>query len=456
MSIAAEYPQEASAPRPAAARVSFFPEIFFSVTVALVLLSRVILPCFVAAPGSVPDYSTSDWLVDYAGGFVRRGLGGAVLRQLVLLTGWSPRVVVMLLTTALYFTLCVYIVRIGRASRGPALWRFALLLNPALLIFDAGSGMVLHKDIVFVAATLLVVALGERSLRRFHSGAVARAPLAFLLLGSVAIVAAALALFHEGDFLFAWLPLNLALVALVLIRLGFARRTAAALLLLAFSPSLLAAAAAAFWHGNAGTAQAVSASWRFALPGIGLPGRPLPPEIDALTWTISRALRLAASCVDAIPVYLAFFLLSGSIVILTVRRLIPGAQTRHLLASLLVPFIAALPLFALGEDWGRWLFLVTTSSLLAMLSDTLRPAVFLCLPRPLQHALSARLAPPIDNLLLRLRRAIEKEPWLFGFALLMFPNPAVPHSWAGFLLGPFSPVNPLYAIAKLIATLLHL
>ncbi len=99
---------------------SYLPEIFFSVTVLTLVVIRVIQQCkvFARMPGS--DWNSSEWMIDYAGGFfVRRGLSGAFLAQTMRLTDWGFLSIWITITTVAYVGLCVYMLVVsGRLRAG--------------------------------------------------------------------------------------------------------------------------------------------------------------------------------------------------------------------------------------------------------------------------------------------------------------------------------------------------
>src|SRR5580700_3146038 len=135
--------------RPAAAPdlpVSRFPEFFFLATLCAITAIRIAEAHanFARHPGS--DWGSSDWMINNSAGFVRRGLGGAAISLLMRLTGLGFFPVWITLTTSVFLLLCAWLLRISWHLRGPAVWRFALLFNPLLLLSYCVSGMFLRKD----------------------------------------------------------------------------------------------------------------------------------------------------------------------------------------------------------------------------------------------------------------------------------------------------------------------
>jgi hypothetical protein len=420
---------------------SHLPEIFFSLTVLLLVIIRVVQQHEVFSRLAGSDWNSSEWMIDYAGGFVRRGLSGAFLAHVMRLTGWGFFPLWTTITTVTYLGLCAYIVVVSWRLGGPAVWRFALLLNPILLVSAADFGSIARKDALFVWATLLNVFLGHYVLQHERTRRSARPRHTLLVLSAALLTSVTLALLHEGIFLFAWFPLNFTVLAYILSQLRFSGRSVALLLTLTFAPALFAVAAGASRHGDAQTAQAICLSWRsFAIPTVCSPGDSFPPAVDALSWNLSRGMSYSLKYAWRFPAYLPMFAVAGSVEIIAILVLVRTAKLEHLLALLVFPFAASLPLFLLGEDWGRWLCLPATSSLMVMLSNQLRPAVYCSLPAAFRTAFKDRIAPPIERAFGSFRRQVERRPLLFCIALVMLPVPAFPAGRA------FLEENPLVIV----------
>lgn len=427
-------PSSASPAIPPSPKVSRFPEISFSLLVLALMAVRILEAHnkFIRLPGS--DWSSSDWMIDYAAGFVCRGFGGALLHRLMHATGLGFFPLWITLSAAPFLALSAYLVAVSWRLRGPALWRFALLFNPLFLISYSVSGMFLRKDMLSVLATLLVASTGQRVLRATSASS------ARLLCALLLIVAAAssliLSLLHEGVFLFIWLPLNGLLVAWILARLHFRRPSIGLLLALTLVPALTAVAAEILHHGDVRSAQIICQSWQPSVPIHCSPGPDFPPAFDALSWPLSRGIATALQYAWILPIAIPLSLLAASVVVLSLRALIPAARLDHLIAALLIPLFASLPLFLVGLDWGRWLCLLAVTALIPMLSGILRPALYESLPPAIRAALSDTVVPPIERFITSLRSRIERHPRLFCTALFALPVPPLPIWWAVFILSP--------------------
>lgn len=411
---------------PLSETVSRFPEIAFSVLVLSLVVVRIVQghSTFLHQPGS--DWGVADWMTSYAAGFVRRGLGGSFLARLMRLTGLGFFPLLIAFTTAAYLAICLYLLRVSCSLRGPAVWRFALLLNPILIVSACDYGTISRKDVIFLFATLLNLWMGHRVLARQQEQPAARTPLTWLLLLPFAVLSLGLALLHEGIFAFIWLPLNSAIAACALARIRFSRTSALLFLAVSLLPSLAAVAASAYWHGDARTAEAICRSWRSSMPVSCDPGHHFPVALGAIRWSLHDGIFLSLSYARWFVLYPVIFALGGTIEIIAVKSLMPEARMEHLVSLLLFPFIVSLPLYLLGVDWGRWLSLVATGSLLPMLNPSLRSCAYDLLPTTLRNPFHDRFVPALDRAFSWLQPRLRRESLLLCTALLIVPIPPSP------------------------------
>jgi len=378
------------------------------------------------------SWGASEWMIDYSSGFVRRGLGGTVVKELLRLTGIGFFPFWIAAGSLSFLGLSAILLRVTSRLGGSRLWRLALLLNPLLLITACYYGTFARKDLLFVWGTLLNVALSSRLLARPRQSVFAPAA---LVLAVFSASAATLALLHEGLLPFVWLPMNLAVCTFALARIGLRRRILALSLVVALLPAGAATLAAVTHHGNAQMAQSICESWRFAVPLPCTKPSGIPPEIMSLGWSLSRAVALPLRFVPEFPIYPAILLLGGGLIIISVRVLIPAARLEHLIPALILPFLISLPLYVLGEDWGRWLALTTMCSLPVMLSAQVRPACYLCLPPRLRRLIDSTV-PFAERGLHALRGAVQRHIALFCAALLLLEVPPIPINLLTFLNPP--------------------
>ncbi len=79
-------------------------------------------------------WTPGDWLINYTGGFVRRGLPGELILLFSRLVHIPPVLVASVVPLVLYALLYASIWRLYRRSSG-SFWTFAALVSPATLAF---------------------------------------------------------------------------------------------------------------------------------------------------------------------------------------------------------------------------------------------------------------------------------------------------------------------------------
>jgi len=270
-------------------------------------------------------WQVGDWLVDYSGGMVRRGLSGEVFFALVP-DGSSAITFVVLTQIALAATVYVMAaVLYLRTDRGPV-WMM-LVLSPAFLLFPVLDAAGNTRKEWLVLAALAIAALATRSARPALGLWLA---LPLFTLG---------VLFHEA--LIVLLPafVYLAFVALPRER---ARILVGAYVL----PAFIAGGIALLRPGSSDVAAAICANWRAqgiedcggALAAIGMPAADMINKLVTESFPGYWGYLLPAALAT-----LPFFAL----------RFLP----RERLIGLIVVGAVA-PLFILGWDYGRWIFLI--------------------------------------------------------------------------------------------------
>ena len=113
------------------------------------------------------QWKTGDWLINYSGGLIRRGLFGEIVLRLADLTGLSPLWIVYTAQASIALVNAYLIIRLYYVAKRPT-ESLLLLFSPAFLflfpLFDSGAG--LRKEILgFLALLLLIFGLHKSSLR---------------------------------------------------------------------------------------------------------------------------------------------------------------------------------------------------------------------------------------------------------------------------------------------------
>ena len=314
----------------------------------------------VVSARAAQSWILGEWLINYQGGFVRRGLLGELILGAARGLHLPPIPVALALQLLLY---AVFYASAALLARGVS-WSLALValfLSPATLSFivlDPPSSV--RKEVLLLAA----VALFCLALRR---GRIRPLPLALCL----ALMAAVCVLAHEG--LIFYLPYLFAPVFLATARAPrtqTAMREAAWLCLPALLVALLAAVAAATHPGSPAQAAAIcgslGATWQGE--GHGLCGGAifyLTHDRDYARHDVLRAAHAyrygllygVTGTLAALPVAVCLAQLARA------RR----RELRVLLVATALAVAGSLVLFTLARDWGRWISIHVTCLLLLLL-----------------------------------------------------------------------------------------
>jgi hypothetical protein len=303
-------------------------------------------------------WAMGEWLTNYSGGFIRRGLVGEAVLLLGQATGIKLIWIAFGLQVAVYliFLWCVYLLT-EKLRWG---WMVvALLLSPATLSFivlDPPNGF--KKEILLFAALAFVICVLLYSRSRDWQ-------LAVLL----SILGVVLVLSHEP--LVFYLPYFLGAVA---IRTGSLRRTVAVVAL----PTILCgiAAVTVLQHpGNRAMAEKICSSVGGTLGPFGVADDSIcGGSIAWLQQSLAEAhnnVMVAARVHHSFALYglLAMLSLLPAIAALMMLYLRDGAQREAKIIAVCasVAFAGSLVVFYSGRDWGRWIHIHATCLMLLIL-----------------------------------------------------------------------------------------
>ncbi|MFN9870259.1 MAG: hypothetical protein ACK55E_02335 [Cyanobacteriota bacterium] len=303
------------------------------------------------------SWTVGEWLISYGGGFVRRGLPGSVIHGIASSWGLQPVWLIWLASLVSYLIF------------GGLLWRFckgkidaAILLSPMILLGPIIGNFLIRKDVLVVALyglCLLVVQISQIKRRKAYS-----CILPVNLLSILAILC------HES-YGFWGLP------SLVLV-LSFWRRGSASLdfgsLRRAFfmlSPAVVAFVLCLALKGSSNHALMIHESWQSLarlLPSNGALSASDPVgAIDAIGWSTRQGLGLSYSTLKNFS-FVIWIPAAWMLTIFICIVLFIGNRDRQAQAIkrqvVLFQFLMISPLFVLGWDFGRWIFLWLASSAL--------------------------------------------------------------------------------------------
>ena len=316
--------------------------------IALLTIVFALLNARVAHPWIV-----GEWLINYSGGFVRRGLLGQGLLLTHRVTGLPLVGLTGGLQVLLYAAFYASLLPLLRGVRW-SLPLLALLLSPATLAFTVldPPTSVRKEVLLFLSLSLCIRAVLSRRARQWQ------------VVLALSIVAPLLILTHEA--LAVFLP-----YLLLPLLVSVARpRDAIRLAMLPVALTAIALAAIVAHPGGNGAAQAVCASVGGHLPGAATDVCHGAIAYLALTPAQARAETLRAihfyryGSRYPFPMLLALL----PIVLLFWRRLRVGdPATAKLLLVTLLSLLVSLPLFVIARDWGRWVEIHVTCLLLLFL-----------------------------------------------------------------------------------------
>jgi len=224
-------------------------------------------------------WTVGEWLISYAGGFVRRGLLGELLYQISTLFHIPVVGLIWVWSVAAY----VGLILIFRSLCSPSVI-LPFLLSPLILLAPIVQNFLIRKDVFLVFCYGICLLL-------IKSYAASRINLIQTFLG-INVVAIIAILSHEQFGIWAT-PSLLLLTAFVINQNKLSLFRAFSLSFALYAPCLIAMAAVLLHKGNADQASAIHTTW-MAIPNL-LPASQRFPEpagaIDAIGWTIDQGWR---------------------------------------------------------------------------------------------------------------------------------------------------------------------
>jgi hypothetical protein len=303
----------------------------------------------------------SDWMINYQGGFIRRGLPGEVLFLIsrALHISSIPLIVASYL---FFFGVLFFAVWRLTINSSKNFWVIAIVLSPAFLSFQ-----LLHpqagyrKEIIFLAALALFALL--------HRNKALTPGQSTVYLVAIAVIGT---LSHEVIFLY--LPYFVP----VLLLSGYSYAKTVKQVAPACIAGLLAFAVCTHYHGNQTIVSAMCNSLGYSLGAGGLNqvcGR------GAIPYLLNNSKFARRETVEAITQlhYLRVYPLLALIAALPLIGISVYDWSRGfrreiaiIWASFAVTFLGSLMLFLYGIDWGRWIYIhIASLSILLVFLDCL-------------------------------------------------------------------------------------
>jgi hypothetical protein len=382
----------------------------------------------------------SEWLINYSGGFVRRGLAGEIIARLA--DGHSAARITTTLVFGLYLILSVLfllLAMIGRSKNSASAIMLSVLIPGGIFAMARDNHFYYGKEILFLIgleiSCLLQLAIFSEWGRRLET------VLIWIFLAVVFATGLLLPLVHEGYVFFGAPAIFILLYCLTK---AYPNKSYLKSLLWAY-PVLPVGAffVTALFKGNASVALTI---WNSLSESDRLIIAPLSPSKPCCSLAAIGFGMLHA--IAGIKMLLAggfwfwVFVIGCAFALLTLITALvfePDGEAEDvtgLLDLLTLLFMATLPMYLIGEDWGRWIMIVTISYLLLLFTVSPRHVPGLALTR--------RMSPLISKAMAH-RRAVV------GFALLFCLTFSYPE-WGYF---PGQSSNPLSLIFTASQRLFH-
>jgi hypothetical protein len=370
----------------------------------------------------------SEWLINYSGGFVRRGLAGEIIARVA--DGHSAaRITTMLVFSAyvIFSALFLFLATAGQSKKAGLATLLSILIPGGIFAMARDNHFYYGKELLFLIGLelccLIQLAIFSEWGRRFETA------LIWIFLMIIFVAASLLPLVHEG-YVFFGAPAIFILLACL--RKAYPERRYLGILMLAYPLLPIGAfCVAAIFKGNASVALTI---WNSLSDSDQLIIAPLDPSKPCCLVAAIGFGKLHA--IAGIKVFLAggfwfWIFVIGSVfsllALITALVYDPQQQAKDaagVLGLLALLFMASLPMYVIGEDWGRWIMIVSMSYLLLLF--TVKP----------QHIpasiLTSRLPPPMIKIMAHRRSAV----WFAIFFSLTFSYP----EWGNF---PGQNSNPL-------------
>lgn len=302
-------------------------------------------------------YTLADWLINYSGGFVRRGLVGQFLLQAGLdrdATALAICITIVALTGGLLLSVFVLYRRTSRST----VW-VMLCLSPAFTMFLYWSSPSGHRKelIGLLLVALAAIVVGGTAPRKVQS----RTGIATLIAFSACFVPAIL--IHEVNMVY--------LPALAYIALRYVKTASVAqnCRLLPFA-ALAVAALTGFWVLVQSIARPSTDTLCQVLIDEGFPSSICSGTIRDLGVSAADAFR-------GLSGYFPQYFYYGSLFALAVLPLYLAGARRAILYLGAATAVLMLPEFIFGGDYGRWVFILVSALSLVTLSEDprlLRPS----------------------------------------------------------------------------------
>ncbi|MBX0334491.1 hypothetical protein K3G39_14710 [Pontibacter sp. HSC-14F20] len=345
------------------------------------------------------SWHITEFLINYQGGFVRRGLLGEILYQISQHLHLSPYLIIILLSLIAYLFLIYFFLKSFIVKGYPVfLFPFVFFLgNPIINDFWVRKDVI--ELLLFIAAMYFITKGGKFVIALVNL---------FLVIGILIHESIA---FFGLPFIFLLLYHRNQKVYTSQARSFVYNISIASLQLL---PAFITFISIAYFKGTLKIASSIWRSWNNINFPIEQGGNEAPPAaIDGISWTLAEGLSYFGATIKNFdfdiyaPFAWALIISSIYFILININNLnfrilnykpILSFNIAHLSSLLIIQLFAVAPLFILGWDYGRWVFLWTSSTfaiLLIVPKQTLTdilPSTFVCISAYINRQLNSSLS----------------------------------------------------------------
>ncbi len=295
------------------------------------------------------SWQITEWLINYQGGFVRRGLLGEIIFHVCQYFNSSPYWLILTVCFLSFLLLVMFFLYFFIKKDYPVkLLFFVFFLGGPIL-----NDFWVRKDVLLMLFFIAIVYLLTKKIK------------GYLLLVNLLLV---IALFTHESIGFLCFPV----IFLLLNREDYAKSTKGLIRSISFfflklAPSLSAFILCLYYKGNSFISSRIWDSWRsvkFPIQNDSI--HTIPAAINGLSWSLSQALKLFTDTLlnfsGDVYAPIMWLLIIVSIYYSSVKIGISSNTKDEISNVMIFQFLAVLPLFILGWDYGRWIFFWVTSS----------------------------------------------------------------------------------------------
>ncbi|MFA0193044.1 hypothetical protein AB4451_24900, partial [Vibrio lentus] len=308
----------------------YFPLAFFAGIINNIDLSLV---------ATKAHWGLSEWLINYSGGFVRRGLPG----EIILKSGFDPRLLSIIISfTALSFLLYY----LYKKTKG--IFDFYVILSPifmGVVYYGFGYG-ILRKDIFLVVVfSLLLINISQKKSSFTGAFLISLGMLTHEMFFFMSVPAITLYLFLTKEslnkyFYFSIYPIVLMLVLVI-------------------------------YKGDESIAITINSSLNNYFisycPNSCSPSGP-QAAISAIGWSTSKGLSLSKQLLSTPLILMYWFLIVIFSSLISIAYFKDKENVDKWILILIFQFISISPLFILGWDFGRWINIWMLTSLIIFIN----------------------------------------------------------------------------------------